>query len=164
MGNASSGSEAFRVAWHATGSDTAVLSTRRLAMPKQEPLFSVVRLFATLRLWVQRFRERRSLADLDDHLLGDLGLTRERVRLEAARPFWAGRERERLRGLPPQTKSGAEAPPFRAGCPAPYSAAVATWAAAAADAPPPRASSFRRLARTLESSEMRADLPRRPRR
>jgi len=32
--------------------------------------------------------ERRSLADLDDHLLADIGLDRATMRAEAARPFW----------------------------------------------------------------------------
>jgi uncharacterized protein YjiS (DUF1127 family) len=33
-------------------------------------------------------RSRRSLADLDDHLLRDVGLSREAARREAARPAW----------------------------------------------------------------------------
>jgi uncharacterized protein YjiS (DUF1127 family) len=33
-------------------------------------------------------RERRSLLDLDDHLLGDIGLTRDEARIESARDVW----------------------------------------------------------------------------
>jgi uncharacterized protein YjiS (DUF1127 family) len=33
-------------------------------------------------------RSRRSLADLDDHLLRDVGLSRAEARREAARPAW----------------------------------------------------------------------------
>ena len=33
-------------------------------------------------------RERRGLRHLDDHLLRDIGLTREQAIEEAARPFW----------------------------------------------------------------------------
>lgn len=33
-------------------------------------------------------RSRRSLGDLDDHLLRDVGLSREDARREAARPAW----------------------------------------------------------------------------
>ena len=34
------------------------------------------------------FRQRRSLATLDDHLLRDIGLTPEQARQEATRPLW----------------------------------------------------------------------------
>jgi uncharacterized protein YjiS (DUF1127 family) len=33
-------------------------------------------------------RERRRLAELPDHLLKDVGLTREQARAEARRPIW----------------------------------------------------------------------------
>lgn len=33
-------------------------------------------------------RQRRSLANLDDHLLRDIGLTPEQARYEATRPLW----------------------------------------------------------------------------
>lgn len=33
-------------------------------------------------------RERRSLLDLDDHLLGDIGLTRDEAAREARREVW----------------------------------------------------------------------------
>lgn len=33
-------------------------------------------------------RQRRSLRDLSDETLRDIGLTREQARNEAARPFW----------------------------------------------------------------------------
>jgi uncharacterized protein YjiS (DUF1127 family) len=33
-------------------------------------------------------RQRRSLRDLDDHLLTDIGLSRTAARREADRPFW----------------------------------------------------------------------------
>lgn len=41
-----------------------------------------------LRTWVQRSRQRRELAELDDRLLRDIGLTRSQARREAAKPFW----------------------------------------------------------------------------
>jgi len=34
------------------------------------------------------YRQRRALEALDDHLLRDLGLTREEALREAARPVW----------------------------------------------------------------------------
>ena len=33
-------------------------------------------------------RERRTLLDLDDHLLGDIGLTRDEARQESERDVW----------------------------------------------------------------------------
>ncbi len=38
--------------------------------------------------WMSRFRERRSLNDLSDHLLSDVGLTRDQAEREVAKPFW----------------------------------------------------------------------------
>jgi uncharacterized protein YjiS (DUF1127 family) len=38
--------------------------------------------------WVQRARQRRQLEMLDDRLLRDLGLTRDEVHRECAKPFW----------------------------------------------------------------------------
>jgi uncharacterized protein YjiS (DUF1127 family) len=39
-------------------------------------------------LWMERGRQRRSLAALDDRQLRDLGLTRADVQLECAKPMW----------------------------------------------------------------------------
>lgn len=33
-------------------------------------------------------RQRRALAHLEDHILNDIGVSREQARAEAARPFW----------------------------------------------------------------------------
>ncbi len=38
--------------------------------------------------WIARSRQRRDLADLSDHLLKDIGLTRAQAAREAAKPFW----------------------------------------------------------------------------
>jgi uncharacterized protein YjiS (DUF1127 family) len=50
------------------------------AMPK--------RLFDLLYAWQQRATERRHLMELDDRMLGDLGLTRADVHREGTKPFW----------------------------------------------------------------------------
>jgi uncharacterized protein YjiS (DUF1127 family) len=42
----------------------------------------------TLWFWVERSRQRRALARLNDHLLRDIGLTRDEARRECANPFW----------------------------------------------------------------------------
>jgi uncharacterized protein YjiS (DUF1127 family) len=42
-------------------------------------------------VWLDRWRQRRALRDLaeqNDYLLGDVGLTREEALREAAKPFW----------------------------------------------------------------------------
>ena len=41
-----------------------------------------------VRFWLARSRQRRALATLDDHLLRDIGLTRDAARRECAQPFW----------------------------------------------------------------------------
>ncbi|SLN38535.1 hypothetical protein ROJ8625_01775 [Roseivivax jejudonensis] len=42
----------------------------------------------TLVKWSERRRTRRALADLDDHLLDDIGLDRWTAHAEARRAFW----------------------------------------------------------------------------
>jgi uncharacterized protein YjiS (DUF1127 family) len=37
---------------------------------------------------VERWRERRALEDLDDHLLKDIGISRAEAPTEAGRSFW----------------------------------------------------------------------------
>jgi uncharacterized protein YjiS (DUF1127 family) len=39
--------------------------------------------------WFERSRQRRALADLDDRLLRDIGVTCTQARREAAKPFWS---------------------------------------------------------------------------
>lgn len=43
-----------------------------------------------LKVWVQRSRERKELAEVanDDHLLNDIGVSRLDALQEAAKPFW----------------------------------------------------------------------------
>jgi hypothetical protein len=38
--------------------------------------------------WPARVISRRSLCDLDDHILKDIGLTRDEIAFEAYKPFW----------------------------------------------------------------------------
>lgn len=39
-------------------------------------------------VWLERVQDRRRLAELDDHMLRDIGLTRAEAEQAAARPFW----------------------------------------------------------------------------
>lgn len=48
-------------------------------------------LAATIGLWLARSRQRRHLRELaqwDDHLLKDIGVSREAALREATKPFW----------------------------------------------------------------------------
>ena len=38
--------------------------------------------------WVSISNQRRALAELDDHLLRDIGVTRYDIAREASKPFW----------------------------------------------------------------------------
>lgn len=39
-------------------------------------------------IWAERAAERRHLAQLDDHLLRDIGLSRADIETVSAKPFW----------------------------------------------------------------------------
>ena len=51
----------------------------------RKPLTIFLRRFA---FCVSRWRQRRALANLPDHLLHDIGVTRDQAAREASRPFW----------------------------------------------------------------------------
>ena len=44
--------------------------------------------FRMLWSWQHRYRYRRELGDLDDHLLRDIGITRLDAQTESAKHFW----------------------------------------------------------------------------
>ena len=44
--------------------------------------------FALLLVWGERLRQRQSLAGMDAHLLGDIGLTPAQAAAEYDKPFW----------------------------------------------------------------------------
>lgn len=46
------------------------------------------RLFEAPFVWAERAAERRHMADLDDHLLQDIGLTRAEIGHVTTKPFW----------------------------------------------------------------------------
>lgn len=43
---------------------------------------------ALLRAWLMRARQRRTLADLNDEQLRDVGLNRDMIKREVEKPFW----------------------------------------------------------------------------
>ena len=44
----------------------------------------------TLQLWLERYRQRRALGGLNDHMLKDLGLSRSDAGRETGKRFWEG--------------------------------------------------------------------------
>ena len=48
----------------------------------------VTRLSDTVMTWLDRARQRRHLAELDDRMLRDIGLNRGEVETEISRRFW----------------------------------------------------------------------------
>lgn len=38
--------------------------------------------------WMERSKQRRELAELDDHMLEDIGYSHTEVQKEIAKPFW----------------------------------------------------------------------------
>ena len=44
--------------------------------------------YLTIKLWIERTRQRRALASLDDAMLRDIGITRVDVARECEKPFW----------------------------------------------------------------------------
>jgi len=43
---------------------------------------------ALIARWIERSRQRRVLAGLDEHTLRDIGITRVEAEREAGKPFW----------------------------------------------------------------------------
>jgi uncharacterized protein YjiS (DUF1127 family) len=41
-----------------------------------------------INVWIQRNRQRHQLANLDDRMLWDIGVTRAQAARECAKPFW----------------------------------------------------------------------------
>src|SRR3954465_9514985 len=71
--------------------------TKASARQESEPTLlaaartQLVHAVRTIDFWIDRSRQRRVLgeiAELDDHLLHDIGVQRNAARHEAAKPFW----------------------------------------------------------------------------
>lgn len=67
-------------------------------MPTLQRAGFAARAAARLALWLSRARERSALRQLDDHLLNDVGLSREGALTEASRPPWSGKHRDGAAG------------------------------------------------------------------
>lgn len=62
------------------------MTERALPLPRRRDMFRCV--WRLLRRCHQRRTQRLYLDELDDHRLKDLGLTREAIGRECAKPFW----------------------------------------------------------------------------
>ncbi|MBC8240815.1 MAG: DUF1127 domain-containing protein [Alphaproteobacteria bacterium] len=49
---------------------------------------AVIKVAATLYHWQDRAAQRRALAELDQHALQDIGVSRREALAEARKPFW----------------------------------------------------------------------------
>lgn len=45
--------------------------------------------FAVLATWGERLKQRASLAEMDDRMLKDIGVSRAAAQAEVEKPFWA---------------------------------------------------------------------------
>jgi uncharacterized protein YjiS (DUF1127 family) len=48
----------------------------------------IAELVTIVELWAERRRQRRALAELSDHTLHDIGISRAEAWREAQKPFW----------------------------------------------------------------------------
>ena len=50
--------------------------------------FSAVQLACRAKFWVNRSRQRKQLARLDERLLADIGISKAQADVEISKPFW----------------------------------------------------------------------------
>ena len=50
--------------------------------------FSKKTIFSVVNMWFARSRQRKQLANLDQNLLNDIGVTKAQAREEYSKPFW----------------------------------------------------------------------------
>lgn len=55
--------------------------------PRHEP-HPLAAAFLLMKGWIERARQRRALAELDDQMLRDIGVTRVEAVRECDKPFW----------------------------------------------------------------------------
>jgi len=67
------------------GSSMGDSDHRGLIHSATEPLILI---FETVAAWIERSRQRRTLANLPDYMLKDIGVSRVDAWQEAEKPFW----------------------------------------------------------------------------
>ncbi len=73
---------------HSQGSAGVAIPNPRLPLSRLGGRNKLVALIQRLVAWQRRMAERYTLAELDDFLLEDIGLTRADVARELRKPFW----------------------------------------------------------------------------
>ena len=74
--------------WTSPGLPRAGSAPNRAVTSHIAPLTALRRIAAIIRMCRRRARSREQLCELNDHLLKDIGLSREAACYEAAKPFW----------------------------------------------------------------------------
>ncbi|MEH6627272.1 MAG: DUF1127 domain-containing protein [Motiliproteus sp.] len=64
------------------------LDFRNKKAPYATAQYSALGLLRTLKSWHERAKQRQALAELDDELLGDIGISKTEAMREANKPFW----------------------------------------------------------------------------
>jgi len=67
----------------------AAYATHPLSRPRQSTGGELYVRAGVIKTWLQRSRQRRALAELDDRILCDIGVTRSQAQREAAKPCWS---------------------------------------------------------------------------
>ncbi len=71
---------------YTTSDKSGSIQTRPAGRKVEGGLFT--RVVDVMLTWSDRMRQRRHLAELDDRLLRDIGISRADVEAEISRPFW----------------------------------------------------------------------------
>ena len=66
--------------------DAAITNVQR---NRRSLLIGLVKVFFTkIAQWHEIYRSRKRLSEIPDHLLEDVGLTKEQAQIESRKPFW----------------------------------------------------------------------------
>ena len=71
-----------------TNSKGGLRAATRFLPSLPSPVEALVRLAGMVATWERRAQERRSLAEMSQHMLKDLGISRLDARRASAKPFW----------------------------------------------------------------------------
>lgn len=68
--------------------DNCTTMNQAVRIPGGSNQTPVVRFLSALLLWQERAGQRRRLAEMEGHMLKDLGISRSQAVAEASKPFW----------------------------------------------------------------------------